>query len=376
MSSIKDTNYLNIVKEFNDKGYKILDYINKSTKITYICVCGNERDQLYKDIINRNCIFCKEIETKEKKIKEEQDIIDDNGEIWRKIIGCGWISSFGRAKSINNKILTLCPTKFRYTFNGKAEYASRLVAINFKLENYEKLNTQNYIVHHKDGNKSNNHIDNLEVIPKYGAEAYSNAGKKSRQSEDFKQKLNIPVDEYKDMERKILSFMPNHVIFENGQIYNGERFLTGSKSDNYLTLFISPTQKYKIHRLVCMAFYPIEGLSSYEDYNKHQVNHKDGNKLNNSKNNLEWASQSQNIQHAYNNKLNRKTRQVIQYNKETKEKINEYISIAEASRQTKDSEGQIRTQCQGKAKKSQAKYLWKFKNEDETEEYTKKYSSS
>ena len=48
----------------------------------------------------------------------------------------------------------------------------------------------------------------------------------------------------------------------------------------------------KIHRLSMIAFNPID------NYQNFQVNHKDGNKLNNHISNLEWMTSKENIQHS------------------------------------------------------------------------------
>ena len=95
---------------------------------------------------NKECRTCKEKKLKEK--PEDEEYIDpDSGEIWKPIIG-GWISSFGNAKNSLDKVLTLCPTKFRYHINGDHQYASRLVVKAFQIENYEKLTESNYVVSH------------------------------------------------------------------------------------------------------------------------------------------------------------------------------------------------------------------------------------
>lgn len=88
-----------------------------------------------------------------------------------------------------------------------------------------------------------------------------------------------------------------YFITEDGNVFSAKsnRFL--SKSDNgkgylFVGLYKSKkTTQHYIHRLVAKAYI------ANTDKNK-QVNHKDGNKSNNNKSNLEWATRHENMNHA------------------------------------------------------------------------------
>ena len=95
--------------------------------------------------------------------------------------------------------------------------------------------------------------------------------------------------------------------------------------------------------------------------------------LSNHADNLEWMNASQNMMHSYENSLNKKQRSILQFNKETKVLIKEFRSVVEASRETGEKEHQIREISKGK-NNSKANFLWKYKDESKSEEFSKKYS--
>ena len=89
-------------------------------------------------------------------------------------------------------------------------------------------------------------------------------------------------------------------VTEDGKVWSkrSNKFLKTRSVNGYLgftTRIGGRTAKgilLKVHRLVALTYIP-------NPDNKPQVNHKDGNKLNNHVSNLEWSTASENIQHAY-----------------------------------------------------------------------------
>ena len=142
-----------------------------------------------------------------------------------------------------------------------------------------------------------------------------------------------------------------------------KQLLQGCIAEGYrsvkLTFNFSKQKRYYIHRLVAEHF-----IDNPDPYNKTIVNHKDGNKLNNNMENLEWVSPTENNLHFYreikkdkNKKQFEKPIFVIQYDL-LGNKIAEYSSMRQACQETGVSLAQISRCLHGEIKTAKG-FIWK-----------------
>ncbi len=202
---------------------------------------------------------------------------------------------------------------------------------------------ETYVVNHKDGNKTNNHVENLEWISqsenvKHAFRLGLNKGKKNKVYQytlddvfireyespiDVENETGIPrtrildvcqgnaratggyiwkySDEYTRTqpvpEGKTLSGYPNYIITNDGKVYNSQRkrHLCLKKHVNgYIGVALSSEdnkrKNFYVHSLVALLF--IDNPNNYPE-----VNHIDFDKTNNKLENLEWISRSGNSKH-------------------------------------------------------------------------------
>lgn len=117
------------------------------------------------------------------------------------------------------------------------------------------------------------------------------------------------------------------------------------------------TKNFSVHRLVAEAF--IDNPKMYKE-----VNHIDGNKLNNNVENLEFTTRSENMLHAYKLGLKKAkviSKPVIQYDFE-KNKIKKWNNISEISKEMGFDYSSI-YQCCNKKRNKAYNYIWEYSEE-------------
>jgi hypothetical protein len=174
----------------------------------------------------------------------------------------------------------------------------------------------------------------------------------------------IKIDE-QDLDLTTFKQIENHTNFLisiDGKVYNKTRksFLTPRQTGSYMSVVLDK-KHHCIHRLLALHF--IDKPENYND--KWIVNHKDGNKLNNSIENLEWMSASDNTQHAYETGARKTARPIIQKDLDGNI-VQEYLNATHASRVLNlghNLNSQILRACKNPSKSVAFGFKWELKNE-------------
>lgn len=141
--------------------------------------------------------------------------------------------------------------------------------------------------------------------------------------------------------------------FKRGKI----RILKPENSRGYLRARLykdAEVKNFLVHRLVALAF--IENPE-----NKPQINHIDGNKLNNSVENLEWCTASENCRHAVSTGLDPNSKITLQFSL-AGEFIKEFTSAEEACRELGLKPSALCSCLCGYSDTAHG-YIWKYKEE-------------
>jgi hypothetical protein len=258
------------------------------------------------------------------------------------------VSNYGRVKNAKTDRI-LKPTLnggywaigLRINNKTTTAFAHRLVATYFMV-----CPDETYVVNHKDGIKTNNHVENLEWVSQsenckhayrlnlntptiIGVSQYTPDGvfiKEYKSLVDAEKETGVfnghisnacrcvrnrkiaggyiwkytsyipttqPVPQGKTMTR-----YPNYIITNDGRVYNSQRnkYLVPAESHGgYMYVGLSDgveRKSFSLHRLVALNF--INNPNNYLE-----VNHIDFDKTNNNVDNLEWISRSDNMKHNF-----------------------------------------------------------------------------
>ena len=349
-----------------------------------------------------------------------------NIEIWKLIENFSKyeISSFGNIKNklTTNKIKSSIKSGYYCTSltsddgTRKSIKNHRIVAINF-IENLENKET----VNHKDHNKLNNNINNLEWATTTEQNQHKRKCKKeiqelvsSRSVWRVDKDSNEKIEKYQTIKLAAKYIFDNKLTsikeFDNGNniktkicavcrgkrntayeykwIYDdsNENMFDNEIWKNIPKELINNIDEYKISnygRLKNHKGKISEGYLHSSGYlwisispkqyllhrlvakvfilnpeNKDQVNHKDGNKQNAKVDNLEWMTNKQNSQHAHDNGLHLNTKKIIQYDL-TMKKIKEFNSQTYASKELNINSRIISNCCLNKIKQVNG-FIFKF----------------
>lgn len=150
----------------------------------------------------------------------------------------------------------------------------------------------------------------------------------------------------------------NYMIHPEGKVYSKyTQILLKPRFNTYYYVCLNDDNQ-AIHRLVAIHFLP-------NPENKKFVNHKDGNKLNNHVDNLEWSTVAENGQHAHDTGLNPTSIAIKQYTLDG-ELVNTFTSITNACKHLGIEIHCVSeiTRCCDKFIKYAYNFIWRYETDD------------
>ena len=236
---------------------------------------------------------------------------------------------------------------YRLSKDGKKTmfYAHRLVAEIF-IPNPNHLP----VVNHKNGNKLDNNVNNLEWV------TYSQNTKHWKDTTKIQRKIteyyveDLPNEEWKEFN--------NYLISSYGRIRHKikNNLLKPSLTCGYYKVRLSNNglvEDFMIHYLVYILF------KGKFDKTKYIIDHIDGNKLNNNITNLRLLTNSENVNAAlYETKTNSSAKKVGQYNLDG-QLINTFLSTRLAAKELNLDSSTISKVCRGQ-NKTHGGFIFKY----------------
>jgi len=266
----------------------------------YKCACNNTFTKTIK-AVSENGDTCNKCNVKA--LKSEIDNIEldfeKDGQIFKKF-SYGWVSDKG--KILNNLKKELSQNKGYIKIANTLYNIKKIISETFKIKYHELLGVGAFYLKTIDGTE-NYSVDNIYI--------WTNSKPDQQLIPD-----NIEINDFVEKNKTIgdtkYFFLQESQVPQNYKEFEGYRFyengLIKVKNKNIYTygrktkngyMEISIKKIYRVHRILCYLFHPIEGKTNLQDYPKIlEVNHKDGNKCNNHYTNLEWTTKNENSRHA------------------------------------------------------------------------------
>ncbi len=281
------------------------------------------------------------------------------------------ISNYGNIKNINHtnvlRILTMQNGYYYFNFYNYDTHNTDIVWIHELVATHFIKNKpgNDYIVHHKDNNKLNNHFKNLEWI--------LNPNKHINDHEKKIKQIDITWIEYAnfislnniELWENIIDFPDYDVstigrikIIKSGRIGNNHvgHFLTPHNCGGYyeVTLKNNTHRKtIKVHVLVAKAFIP-----NNDPVNKIEVDHINRDRLNNTINNLRWVTHAENMKE-YAKTIEYKGKKIYQYDLNNN-LVKEWGSIRELLDVNKEYSYHSMLKCLSGQLEKLYNYKWKY----------------